>query len=157
MEIGGNYAHWSVSARVQLRYKFGHASLIASYEKFTSAGSGFFFGANTQLARLGYTRPLGRTWEFYGDLAYSYNTQLQLSNAPIGAIGASSYNEGTGGAVFRKHLGRTYDFFAAYRFGELAFNNQTSFGGLAGPPGRIAQRQVGAVGVEWHPTPTRIE
>ena len=157
LEVGGNYSHWSVSARVQLRYKLGHASMIASYEKFTSAGSGFFLGANTQAARFGYTRPLGRTWEFYGDLAYSYNSELQLPEPAIGAIGATSYNEGSGGAVLRKHLGRTYDFFAAYRFGELAFNNQTSFGGLAGPPGRIAQRQVGAVGVEWHPTPTRIE
>jgi len=157
LEVGGNYSHWSVSARVQLRYKLGHASMIASYEKFTSAGSGFFLGANTQAARFGYTRPLGRTWEFYGDLAYSYNSELQLPEPAIGAIGATSYNEGSGGAVLSKHLGRTYDFFAAYRFGELAFNNQTSFGGLAGPPGRIAQRQVGAVGVEWHPTPTRIE
>ena len=157
LEVGGNYSHWSVSARVQLRYKLGHASMIASYEKFTSAGSGFFLGANTQAARFGYTRPLGRTWEFYGDLAYSYNAELQLPEPAIGAIGATSYNEGSGGAVLRKHLGRTYDFLAAYRFGELAFNNQTSFGGLAGPPGRIAQRQVGAVGVEWHPTPTRIE
>jgi len=154
LEIGGYYKHWSVSARVQLRYKLGHASLVASYEKFTSAGSGFFLGANTQLARLGYTRPLGRTWEFYGDLAYSHNTALQLPEAAIGAIGATSYNEGTGGAVFRKHLGRAYDFFAAYRFGELAFNAQTSFGG---PPGRISQRQLGVIGVEWHPTPTRIE
>ena len=157
LEIGGNYSHWSVSARVQLRYKLGHASLVASYEKFTSAGSGFFLGANTQAARFGYTRPLGRTWVFYGDLEYSYNTELQLPEAAIGAIGATSYNEGSGGPVFRKHLGRTYDFFAAYRFGELAFNNQVSFAGLPGPPGRISQRQIGAVGVEWHPTPTRIE
>jgi hypothetical protein len=157
LEIGGNYSHWSVSARVQLRYKLGHASLVASYEKFTSAGSGFFLGANTQAARFGYTRPLGRTWVFYGDLAYSHNTALQLPEALIGAIGATSYNEGSAGAVFRKHLGRTYDFFAAYRFSELAFNNQVSFAGVPGPPGRISQRQVGAVGVEWHPTPTRIE
>lgn len=156
-EIGGNYTHWSVSARVQLRYKLGHSSMIASYEKFTSAGSGFFLGADTQAARFGYTRPLGRTWEFYGDLAYSHNSELQLPEAPIGAIGATSYNEGTGGAVFRKHLGRVYDFFAAYRFGELAFNAPTSFSGFGGPVGRISQRQVGAVGVEWHPRPIRIE
>jgi len=75
----------------------------------------------------------------------------------IGAIGATSYNEGSGGAVLRKHLGRAYDFFAAYRFGELAFNDQVSFAGLPGPPGRISQRQIGVVGAEWHPTPTRIE
>ncbi|MGP8121529.1 MAG: anti-sigma factor family protein, partial [Xanthobacteraceae bacterium] len=70
---------------------------------------------------------LGRTWEFYGDLAYSHNSALQLPEPRIGAIGATSYNEGSGGAVLRKHLGRAYDFFAAYRFGELAFNDQVSF------------------------------
>ena len=154
LEVGGNYSHWSVSARVQLRYKLGHASMIASYEKFTSAGSGFFLGADTQAARLAYNRPLGRTWVFYGDLAYSHNSELQVPQVAIGAIGATSYNEGSGGAVLRKHFGRAYDFFAAYRFSELAFNSQVSFGG---PPGRISQRQVGAIGVEWHPTPTRIE
>jgi hypothetical protein len=152
--LGTNYTHWTLSARVQLRYKLGHGSVVASYEKFTSAGSGFFLGADTQAARLAYNRPLGRTWVFYGDLAYSHNSELQVPDVKIGAIGATSYNEGSGGAVLRKHFGRTYDFFAAYRFSELAFNSQVSFGG---PPGRISQRQVGAVGVEWHPTPTRIE
>ena len=78
LEEGGYVKHWSVSARVQLRYKFGHSSLVATYEKFTSAGSGFFAGANTQAARLGYKRPLGRTWDFYGDLGYSHNDGLQI-------------------------------------------------------------------------------
>ena len=156
LEVAGSHAQWSLSARVELRYKLAHASLIASYEKFTSAGSGFFLGADTQLARFGYTRPLGRTWEFYGDLEYSHNSALQLpEKRGFGAYGSTSYNEGSGGFVLRKHLGRTFDFFAVYRFGELAFNNQVNFSGL--PTGNTSQRQVGAVGVQWHPTPTRIE
>ena len=152
LELGGPATHWSLSARVQLRYKFGHGSMVASYEKYTSTGSGFFLGANTQAARLGYTRPLGRTWEFYGDLGYSHNTKLQP--AVIGVTGASSYNEGSAGAVVRRHLGRSYDFFAAYRFSEIAFNNPVEIGGSNG---RISQRHVGTIGVEWHPKPTRIE
>ena len=153
LEEGGYYTHWSVSARVQLSYKFGHSSMFASYERFTSPGSGFFAGANTQAARLGYTRPLGRTWNFYGDLGYSHNTRLQ-SVADFGAVNAASYNEGSVGAVFRKHLGRSYDFFASYRFGEVAFNAPVCFSGSCG---KISQRQLGTVGVEWHPRPTRIE
>ncbi|MFZ1129437.1 MAG: hypothetical protein WCA47_07095 [Terriglobales bacterium] len=154
LEEGGLYiTHWSLSARVQLRYKLGHAAVVASYEKFTSSGSGFFAGANTQAARLGYTRPLGRTWDFYGDLGYSHNKELQ--NAALGAFPATSYDDGSAGAVFRKHLGRTYDFFAAYRFSEVAFNVAPS--DLGGSTGRISQRHVGTIGVEWHPRPTRIE
>ena len=153
LQQGGSLTNWSLSARVQLRYKFSHASIVASYEKFTSAGSGFFAGANTQAARLGFTRPLGRTWDVYGDLGYSHNTKLQPAN--FGAANASSYDEGSAGAVFRKHLGRSYDFFAAYRFSEVAFNVPVFLSG--GVAGRISQRHIGTIGVEWHPKPTRIE
>jgi hypothetical protein len=152
LEEGGDYTHWSLSARVQLRYKLRRASLFASYEKYTSSGSGLFAGANTQVASFGYTRPLGRTWQFYGDLSYSHNSRIQ--SVAVGGVDAGSYNNGSAGAVLRKHLGRTFDFFASYRFSELAFNVPVSVGGSSG---RISQQQVGAVGVEWHPRPTRIE
>jgi hypothetical protein len=150
----GAFKHWSVSARVQLRYKFAHSSMSATYAKFTSPGSGFFAGADTQVAQLAYTRPLGRTWNVFADLAYSNNKKLQDSF--LGAHNATSYNEGTAGAVFRKHLGRSYDFLASYHFSEVAFNAPPDFPGLPGT-GRIAHRHIGTVGVEWHPRPTRIE
>jgi hypothetical protein len=152
LQQGGSLSNWSLSARVQLRYKFSHASIVASYEKFTSPGSGFFAGANTQDARLGFTRTLGRTWDVYGDVGYSHNTKLQPAN--FGAVNASSYDAGSAGAVFRKHLGRSYDFFAAYRFSEVAFNVPVF---LSGTGGRIAQRHIGTIGMEWHPRPTRID
>jgi hypothetical protein len=153
MEQGGYANLWSLSARVQLAYKFAHSSMTATYDKFTSTGSGFFAGASTQAARVLYTRPLGRTWDFYGDLSYSHNKKLQ--NVPFGGFNvAASYDEGSAGAVFRKHLGRTYEFFAAYRFSEVAFNVPITVGGSTG---RISHRNVGTIGVEWHPRPTRIE
>jgi hypothetical protein len=153
MEQGGYANRWSLSARVQLAYKFAHSSMNATYDKFTSTGSGFFAGASTQAARVLYTRPLGRTWDFYGDLSYSHNKKLQ--DVTFGGLsGAASYDEGSAGAVFRKHLGRTYEFFAAYRFSEVAFNVPVTIGGSTG---RISHRNVGTIGVEWHPTPTRIE
>ena len=158
LEQGGYLSHWSASGRVQLRYKVGHSSLVATWEKFTSPGSGFFAGADTQAARLGFRRPLGRTWDFYGDLSYSHNKRLQFCNGC--GTNASSYDEGSIGAVFRKHFGRSYDFFSAYRFSDVAFNVPLSgapFCGSGGLCGRIAQRHVGTIGVEWHPTPTRIE
>jgi hypothetical protein len=151
LQQGVELKRWSVSGRVQLRYKFAHSWMAASYEKFTSPGSGFFAGADTQAVRLGYTRPLGRTWDFYGDLGYSHNKNLQLG---FGGVNAASYNEGSAGATFRKHIGRSYDLFAAYRFSEVAFDTSVTFGGTSG---RIAQQHVGSVGVEWHPRPTRIE
>ena len=59
LEEGGYYTHWSLSARVQLRYKLRRASMFASYEKFTSSGSGFFAGANTQVASARVYTPTG--------------------------------------------------------------------------------------------------
>jgi len=159
LERGGYASLWSLSARVQLRYKFAHSSMMASYEKYTSDGSGFFEGATTQAARLGYQRPLGRTWDFYGNLGYAHNARLQapLPSGPSGAAPATSYNEGSVQAIVRKHLGRTYDFFAAYRFSEVGFNAVPDLPGCSGACGRSAERQVGTIGVEWHPAPTRIE
>jgi hypothetical protein len=161
LEENGAYAHWSVSARVLLRYKFAHSSLAASYEKFTSAGSGFLAGANTQAARLTYLRPLGRTWNLYADLLFTHNTALQTLSSgttPLG-VPATSYNEGSASAIFRKHLGRTYEFFAAYRFSEVDFTTpgDVPFCVTGGGCGRIGNRNVGTVGIEWHPKPTRIE
>jgi len=154
LQLLGSFPHWSVSGRVQLHYRVGHSSLSASYEKFTSPGSGFFAGADTQAARLAYTRPLARTWTLYADMGYSHNKRLQ--NALFGATNATSYNEGYAGAIFRKHFGRSYDFFGAYRFSAVAFNAPPGLIGFPGA-GRISHRHVGSVGVEWHPSPTRIE
>lgn len=152
LEQGGYASHASVNARVQLHYKFQHSSMVATYEKFTSAGSGFFGGADTQTARWAYIRPLGRTWEFHGDLSYSHNHKLQ----ELGFVNATTYDEGSALAVFRKHIGRTYDFFVSYRFSEVGFNAPLP-AELGGNSGNLSRRQAGTIGVEWHPTPTRIE
>jgi hypothetical protein len=155
LEQGGYLTQWTVSGRVQLRYKFAHSAMVATWEKFTSSGSGFFAGANTQAARLGYQRPIGRTWELYADLSYSHNERLQtIAGSEVFGVGASSYDEGSASAVLRKHIGRVYEFFAAYRFSEVAFNTPVT---ITGSTGRIANRNVATVGIEWHPTPTRIE
>lgn len=149
LEEGGTLPHWSVSARVQLRYKVGHSSMVLSYQKFTSAGSGFFAGADTQSARFAFNRPLGRTWEVFGDFTFTNEKKIQ----PIG-VAADSYNNGTAGAILRKHLGRSYDVFVAYRYGETSFDVPIC---ASGSCGKTDQRQTGTMGLEWHPRPTRIE
>jgi len=154
LELYGPITHWSVSARAQLRYKFARSWLIAGYQKYTSPGSGFFAGADTQSAHVVYMRPLGRTWTAYADASYSHNKKLQ--DSVFGAQNATSYNEGSAGAVFRKHLGRSYDFFGSYHFSLVAFNVPPGLTGFPGA-GRIARRHIGSIGVEWHPRPTRIE
>ena len=149
--------HWSANGRVQLRYRFARTSLSVAYEKYVSSGSGFFAGADTQRASFSVKRELGRTLELLADLGYSHNKSLQ----PFSGAGVegNKYDEGFVGAILRKHFGRTYDVFAAYRFAEIGFDNAAPLCGLpgSGSCGNIAQRHAGTIGVEWHPTPKRIE
>jgi hypothetical protein len=144
---------WSLSAMARLHYKFPRTSASLTYEKYTSAGSGFFAGADSQVARLSVRRPLGRTWEFYGDLGYSYHKRLQ----PLLFAGTqgSHYSDGFIGAILRKHLGRNFGAFGSYHFGELAFDR--SFCGSGGSCSRISNRNTATIGVDWHPRPVRIE
>jgi len=148
----GTNGRWSETVTAKLRYKFSSTSLTASYEKYTTAGSGFYAGANSQVARLGLMRPLGRTWVAYGDAGYSYHTRLQ----PFTGTGATGnhYSEGFVGAALRKQIGREFGVFAAYHFNDLAFDN-----GFCGgtPCSRVSNRHIGTVGFDWHPRPVRIE
>ena len=58
---------------------FPHTYVTASYEKFLSQGSGFFAGADTQMAEVTARRPFGRTYEFLMEGGYSRNMRLQPS------------------------------------------------------------------------------
>ncbi len=144
--------HWSTTGRAVLRYRFTRTSLAATYEKFTSEGSGFFAGADTQAARLGLTRPLARTWEVYLDVGYSHNKRLQPQGT--GGTAGDTFDHGFARALLRKHLGRTYSAFAAYRFNDLSFDNSFCQGVICS---RSTERHMATIGVEWHPRPTRID
>jgi hypothetical protein len=149
---GIHYKSWSPTGRVVFRYRFPRTYLTASYEKFTSQGSGFFAGADSQIAEMTARRPLGRTYELLIEGGYSRNKRLQPSS--FGATGASEYNEGFGGVVLRKHIGRTWDALAAYRFSIINFNEDVD---LTGITGKTNQRQIGTMAIEWHPKAVRIE
>ena len=159
VRFGGSTPNWSVAGRAALRYRFERTSLLASYEKFTSPGEGFFAGADTQIAQLTARRPLGRTYELSGEGGYSHNRRLQPlpteCNPDCQGVGSAKvFNEGFGSLTLRKHLGRTWDAIAAYRFSEAWFDVPVTLGGTTG---KINRRQIGTVAVEWHPRPIRIE
>jgi hypothetical protein len=144
---------WNVSGRGVLRYRFNTSFVSLSYEKYTSAGSGFFAGADTQVARLSLSRPLSRTWQLYGDIGFSHNKRLQQQLS--GGTPGDTFNDGFVGAIVRKQIGRDFGAFAAYRFSALSFDS--SFCGNGEPCNRISHRHVGSIGVDWHPRPIRIE
>ena len=149
----GTTTRWSANGRAVVRYRFTKTSMAATYEKFTSEGSGFFAGANTQVARVGLTRPLARTWEAYLDLGYSHNTRIQ-SQAGEGIPG-NTFNHGFARILLRKHLGREFSAFGGYRFNDLSFDSTFCNGSTS--CSHNSERNMFTVGVEWHPRPTRID
>ncbi|MGB9073325.1 MAG: hypothetical protein WCC22_11855 [Terriglobales bacterium] len=144
---------WSLSAQARLSYKFPRTTLSLAYEKYTSPGSGFFAGADTQVGRASFMRPLGRTFEFYGDLGYSYHKRLQ--QLLFSGTAGQRYSDGFIGGILRKNMSRNFGVFAAYHFSELAFDR--AFCTASSPCSRISNVNIATIGVDWHPRPVRIE
>jgi hypothetical protein len=151
----GSVSRWSVNGRATLHYRFTRTSIAATYEKFTSTGSGFFAGSDTQAVRMGLTRPLARTWELYSDVGYAHSRRLQ-SQQQQGEPG-NSFNHGFLRLLLRKHINREYSAFAAYRFNDLTFDQKFCDNDPTATCNRISLRHMATIGVEWHPRPRRID
>ncbi|MGA8441202.1 MAG: hypothetical protein WB714_23465 [Candidatus Sulfotelmatobacter sp.] len=145
----------NASGRARLRYQFPKVSLYASYEQFLTSGSGFFAGAETDIASLGATRPLGRIWSLSTDLGYSRNSRVtpetcSTQNCP--GVSANVYHYGFAGVSLHRMFGRNFHVFASYQFNELFFDSS-----FCTACNRTSERQIGTIGLDWIPRPTRLD
>jgi hypothetical protein len=136
--------------------------LDLTYDHFLTSGSGFFAGAESDIARLSATRPLGRIWTGFSDLGYSRNSRISPSTCSAGQSGANCsgvmanvYQYGYAGLGVRRNFGRNFQAFASYQFNELFFDS--SYCGSTVPCNRVSQRQVGTIGLAWTPRPIRLD
>jgi hypothetical protein len=150
----------SAAGRARLRYQFPKVSLAASYERYLTSGSGFFAGAESDIASLSANRPLGRIWDVFSDIGYSHNSRVEpitcsslAQNCP--GVSANTYQYGFAGVGLHRMFGRNFHVFASYQFNELAFDG--SYCGAVGPCNRISNRSVGTIGLDWTPRPTRLD
>jgi hypothetical protein len=156
-----------VAARAKLRYHFPKTSLSLTYDRSETSGSGFFAGAQTDLAQFKVERPLTRVWSGFADLGFSRNSRLepltpqQLGNCggqgqnPCPGINAKVFDTGFAGVGLHRAFGRNFHGFISYQFNELSFDNSYC-GGLT-PCSRISHRHVGTIGLDWTPRPIRID
>jgi hypothetical protein len=151
--VNGSTRSISGSGRVTIRYRFSRASVSLDYDHFTNGGSGFFAGAETDLVRINGLRQMGRKWTLDADVGYTHNRRLQTSQ--LGA-NAHSYNAGFAGMRLNRILSRTLTGYAYYRFNELAFSNSVCFGGST-DCGRVTNRNLMGLGLDWHPRPIRLD
>jgi hypothetical protein len=164
----------SAAGRASLRYRFPKFSTNLAYDRYITSGSGFFAGAQSDVAHLEVSRPLGRIWTAFSNIGYSRNsrvtplTQLQVLNCnppggnnpllppcPVNGVAANTYQYGFAGVGVRRSFGREFKAYASYQFNDLAFDS--SFCGTTGPCNRISQRQVGTIGLDWTPRPIRLD
>ena len=155
--------------QARLRYHFSRSSTSLMYEQFETSGSGLFAGAQANIVRFDYTKPLSRVWNAVFDLGYTHNVRTQpltlaqveqctTSNFTQGACpanDANSYDFGFAGAGLHRVFGRSWHAFASYQFNQLAFG--TSFCLTNEPCSRISNRQVVTVGLDWTPRPIRLD
>jgi hypothetical protein len=157
----------SVAGRAELRYRFRKAALNVGFDRYTTNGSGFFPGAQSNIGRLGVTRPLGRVWDGFADVGYARNSREQaltseqqvlcaLSSTQCPGVIANTYSYGFAGLGVHRMIGRDFHAFASYQFNYLTFDN--SFCGVGFPAcNRISQRHVGTIGIDWTPRPRRLD
>jgi hypothetical protein len=144
----------TASGRAQLSYQVNaRNSIQVSYLHYTSAGSGFFAGANTDLVDGSLSRLAGRNWTFNINTGFSRNSSLQTSL--LGAAAANTYDYFYGGSSIRRKLGRDFGIFASYQYSDIRFN--TSICTNVGTCGRSTGQNVGLVGIDWHPHPFRLD
>jgi hypothetical protein len=172
VECPTNDLRIGAAGRVALRYRFRKVNLDVGYMHYLTNGSGFFAGAESDIANLTASRSLGRIWTVKADFGYSRNSRvipLTLSqiaacaaaatkqpNAPAcPGVNANVYQYGYAGVRIHRMLGRTLEGYASYQFNDLSFDNSYCQG--AGPCNRIAPRHVGTIGLDWIPRPTRLD
>ena len=177
LECPENDRRLSAAGRASLRYRFPKTSLDLSYNHYITSGSGFFAGAESDIAMLSVNRPLNRVWSVFSDIGYSRNsrvsslTTVQLASCtassanmnppPCPGTTANIYQYGFAGAGVHRMFGRSFHAYASYQFNYLAFDDSfcapAAAGANPGPCSRISQRHVGTIGLDWTPRPMRLD
>jgi hypothetical protein len=161
--------HIGVAGRISLRYKFPKTSVTLSYQRFDTSGNGVFAGSLSDTVHVDARRPLSRVWDAFADLGYSKNSRLQLAGSTVGANHFSYTYAGVG---LHRQISRSLRAFVSYQFNYVSFDTPVCptgsvlQSGLCQSPsgvvanvlaGRISQRHVGSIGLDWTPRPIRLD
>ena len=72
----GSSDRFTAYGHLLLQYRFTRTLLSLAYNRHNTNGSGFFLGAESDIARLSATRSMGRRWEGTLDVGYTRNKTL---------------------------------------------------------------------------------
>ena len=133
--------HWN--AHASLRYRWTRSDMGLSYSRYSTAGSGVFYGAETDRLNLSFNHRLTRSWSGSIDPGYSHNTRLSQGTA-AGTKG--SYDAVHFGAGIRRSLGRHADFNLHY-----SLQQQRAGSGVSQASGTSLVRHMFGLGLNFHP------
>jgi len=149
--VTGNTSRISVAGQATLRYRFHNTSSMLSFERYDNSGSGFFAGAESNVARLELARKLGRRYTANAALGFAHNRRLQSS---VQGVASTSYNYGFAGLALRREFGYNWGTYLSYQWNDQVFDTCP----VPGPNcDRISVRHVLTFGVDWHFRPIRID
>ena len=135
-------------------YRSSRTNMALTYSRYTTAGSGFFAGANTNLVRYTLNHQLTRRWSTTLDGGYSRNSRI-LASASNGSQSGTTrkYGYWYAGGSMRRQLTRTLQGFMSYQYDQFKFG--AGFSGAGGRSGY--DRHVGTIGLDWTPRPIRLD
>lgn len=158
---GGTSSRRSWNATGSVRYQFPLTQIALFYDHLDSGGSGFYFGARTDLVHLTVSRPLSRTWTGNLHLGYSHNRALSVQNVGATPFAArqSYYDAAYAGGGLSHVVGRHTTINLNYQFGYqvVGGNNVGCSGKVSIGCNSVTPRHMGSIGLSWHPDPIRIE
>jgi len=153
--FGGSSQIVTADATATLRYRFPRTSLALSYYRYNTGGSGFFLGATSDIVRFSISRPLGRVWTGGADVGYSHNDQIEPGFvSSLLPSSTNSFQYVYAGAVAQRPLGHHFDFFLSFQYDEQLFNSTVC---TTQPCNIQSQQFVGAIGLNWHSRPYRLD
>jgi hypothetical protein len=153
--FGGSSQRVTATATASLRYRFPRTSLALSYDRYNTSGSGYFLGATSDIVRFSVSRPLTRIWTGTADIGYSHNDQIEPGFVS-GVIPSTttSFQYVYAGATAQRPLGHYFDFFLSFQFDDQLFNSTVC---VTASCNVQSQRYVGAIGLNWHSRPFRLD
>jgi hypothetical protein len=149
--LAGSSSRVTASGRATLRYRFRVTMAALSFERYDTSGSGFFAGAQSNIAEASFSRPFGRHYQAQASLGYSHNQRLQSS---LAGAASTTYNYGFAGLTVRRQFGYNWGAFLGYQWNDQIFDTCPVVGTFCN---RISVRHVGTIGVDWHFRPIRID
>ena len=149
-KVGSN-RQVNVNGGASLRYRLRETTLELSYDRLVTKGSGFFAGANSDIARASVRRPLERLWEVSLDAGFARNRSLQGNLSA--SIPSTLYQYVFVGAGVQRRLGQSFDLFARYQVNDERFGN--SFCAVSSTCSHPVH--LGLIGLGWHIRPIRLD